>query len=124
MDKSRLGARRPVRNWGIKAPRNSLKTPENSRKLPKKFPDPEAGHPASQRVPRAQQSNSETPVKKLRFLPFLFSTHQVYAPGAPGKFLCNLRNKIPVFCQKNFEKHLDLLPGEGIYTRPGYKSVS
>ena len=32
MDKSRPGARRPVRSWGIKAPQNSLKTPENSRK--------------------------------------------------------------------------------------------
>jgi hypothetical protein len=121
VDKSLPGARRPVRSWGIEAPRNSLKTPVNSQIFSQ---SQRPGFPAAQDAQRAQLPNSETPVNKLRFLPFLFSTHQVYAPGAPGKFLCNLRNKIPVFCEKNFEMHLDMLPGEGIYTRPGYKRES
>jgi len=121
VDKSRPGARRPVRSWGIEAPRNSLKTPENSQKS---FLTQRPGSPAAQDAQRAQLLNSETPVKKLRFLPFLFSIHQVCPAGARWYFPCNLRNKIPVFCQKNFEMHLDMLPGEGIYTRPGHKLVS
>ena len=95
---------RPVRSWGIKAPRNSLKTPENSQKSSL---TQRPGSCAAQDAQRAQLLNSETPVKKLRFLPFLFLRHGSVAPGAPGKFLCNLRNKIPVFCEKNFAKHLD-----------------
>jgi hypothetical protein len=73
VDKSRLGAGRPVRSWGIEAPRNSLKTPENSQKSSQ---SQRPGSPAAQDAQRAQQSNSETPVKKLRFLPFLFLSHR------------------------------------------------
>ena len=118
MDKSRLGARRPVRSWRIEAPRNSLKTPENSQKSSL---TQRPGSPAAQDAQRAQQSNSETPVKKLRFLPFLFSTHQVYAPGAPGRFF----HTNPQKTGKNFWD-AGWLSRKQVYgyTRPGHKLVS
>ena len=115
MDKSRLGAGRPVRSWGIKAPRNSLKTPENSRKSSL---TQRPGSPAAQHVPRAQQSNSETPVKKLRFLPFLFSICSGYTGRARWYFPGNLRNKIRRKQGKIFAFHLDL-PGSRCIYIPG-----
>ena len=117
MDKSRSSHRAPGAQMHESKLRNSLKTPENSQKSSQL---PEAGISAAQDAQRAQLLNSETPVKKLRFLPFLFLKRGSVAPGARRENPCNLRNKIPVFCEKNFEMHLDLPGDEGIYTRPGH----
>ena len=122
MDKS--PARRPAPGAQLTNP-NSSKLLKNSQKLPKKFPDPEAGiscSPGSAAGPASKLRNSRKKTKVSAI--FVLHQRQV-TPGAPaGTSRATFGIKTLVFCEKNFEMHLDMLPGEGIYTRPGHKLVS
>ena len=115
MDKSRPGARRPVRSWGIKDPRNSLKTPENSRKSSL---TQRPGSPAALVCPAGPASKLRNSRKKTKVSAIFVPEPQVYAPGARREFPCNLRNKIRRKQGKIFAFHLDL-PGSRCIYIPG-----
>ena len=118
------GAGRPAPGAQL-GDRSSPKLLKNSRKLPKKFPDPEAGITCSPACPAGASSKLRNSRKKTKVSAIFVCRQRQVTPGAPaGTSRATFGIKTLVFCEKNFEMHLDMLPGEGIYTRPGHKLVS
>jgi hypothetical protein len=105
----------------IEAPRNSLKTPENSQKSSL---TQRPGSPAAQDVAAGPASKLRNSRKKVKVSAIFVPERQVTHRARPGTSRATFGIKSLVFCEKNFAFHLDMLPGEGIYTRPGYKRVS
>ena len=116
-------ARRPAPGAQLTNP-NSPKLLKNSRKLPKIFPDPAAGITCSSGCAagpavKLRNSRKKTKVSAI-FVLASVRRHRARARSSRATFGI----KTPENSQKFFEMHLDMLPGEGIYTRPGHKQVS
>ena len=110
-------ARRPAPGAQL-TERSSPKLLKNSRKLPKKFPDPEAGITCSSGCAAGPAVKLRNSRKKVKVSAIFVPEPQVYAPGARREFPCNLRNKIRRKQGKFFAFHLDL-PGSRCIYIPG-----